>query len=287
MIPIFLWSTVVNQLQKPVDRRRPSDDPGSRSPERSRSPCRSRSPPSRQAVQVGDEGVDLLVGQLVVGHLRAELHGVRVAQPRLRAPSRPSVVPVAAGEALVGRVGEVRQVRRRGRRRRRAADRVARDARRRARPTAGSGTGPSPAAASGSVGRRRPAASGSRPTPPSRSRTSATIRNFIRPCCSPQNSAHCPVVRARLVGGEQDVVRAARHDVLLAEQPGRPERVDHHVVAARRIVAWRPAARPPRATGRPSRPVGITSTSATVDRSLSPYEVAMSSSVYSKPHHHW
>ena len=38
MIPIFLWSTVVNQLQNPVSRRRAADAPPSVAGDRSCSP---------------------------------------------------------------------------------------------------------------------------------------------------------------------------------------------------------------------------------------------------------
>ena len=83
--PIFLWSTVVNQLQKPVSRRGTTDAPG---------PLRrhaSRSPSYRASLTSGSAGRpparrSRSVGQVVVGHLRAELHGVRIAQPRRRAP---------------------------------------------------------------------------------------------------------------------------------------------------------------------------------------------------------
>src|SRR5580765_3245863 len=78
-IPIFLWSTVVNQLHQPVI-----------SVGRRITPVRAGTLVAvaislcsllRQAIQVGDKGVDLLFREAVVGHLRAELHGVRVTEP--------------------------------------------------------------------------------------------------------------------------------------------------------------------------------------------------------------
>src|SRR5262245_39670453 len=129
MIPIFLWSTVVSQLQKPVvavGRRRSPRGAGTLTL------AISSPPSSRQAVQVGRQRVDLVLGQPVVRHLRALLHRVRVAQPRLqrlevRLPIEVGF-PMGAGETLVGRVGEVGQVRPRGPGGIGPADRVARDA---------------------------------------------------------------------------------------------------------------------------------------------------------------
>src|SRR6478735_6399562 len=112
MIPIFLWSTVVNQLQKPsvaIGRRRIPF-------------CGvtvtvaiGRSSLLGQAIEVGHQVLDLLFGQVVVRHLRAELDRVRVLEPRLQ--GREVRVPVderlevAPREALVRHVAEVGQVR--------------------------------------------------------------------------------------------------------------------------------------------------------------------------------
>src|SRR5437867_1487081 len=105
-IPIFLWSTVVNQLQKPVvavgraSRPRPLPPPAG-------TLTLAIDPPSLEGEQVRRDGVDLLRGQAVVRHPRARLDRRRVVEPLLQ------VLLVrrhhAAGEARPRR--EVREVR--------------------------------------------------------------------------------------------------------------------------------------------------------------------------------
>src|ERR671911_308773 len=103
-MPIFLWSTVVNQLQTPVvavGRRR--------IPPRRSVVVTVAMGRSLQAHQVRHEGVDLVFVQLIVGHLRPELPPGWVAEPGFQGLAIRRG-PVAAGEALVGRVREVRQL---------------------------------------------------------------------------------------------------------------------------------------------------------------------------------
>ena len=287
MRPIFLWSTVVNQLQKPVSRRRPSDDPGRPSRERSGSPCRSRSPPSRQAVQVGDEGVDLLVGQLVVGHLRAELHGVR---DRAATPS----------SASVGRVGRPSCSRRSTRGCRSAkCVRFGAGGRRRRRCRRSRGT---------RCTAPRPSDSGFRnSSSPCRraDRSDSTARLLLvrdprlpvrgrerddRGTSSGRAAARrtprtarctCPARRRRTGCGSCGPARRPA-----CRTAGAPRTSGSPGSRGRRVVVRRSARRPTRGTGRPSRPVGTTSTSAIVIGVVAVGR-RMSWSVYSKPHHHW
>src|SRR5262245_20307242 len=107
-IPIFLWSTLVNQLQNPcvaLGRRRTPRAPTAGTLTLATDPSRSR-----QALQVGDQRPDLVLAEVVVRHLGAHLHGIRIPQPR-RQGLRVRRLPVATGEALVRGVAEMGQVR--------------------------------------------------------------------------------------------------------------------------------------------------------------------------------
>ncbi len=78
MIPTRLWSTVVTQLHQPVFALGRANKPPEAATEAIRLlPCSS----SVETLQVGDEGGDLILRQLKIGHLGPLLHARGVAQP--------------------------------------------------------------------------------------------------------------------------------------------------------------------------------------------------------------
>src|ERR687887_764887 len=104
-MPIFLWSTVVNQLQNPVvslGRRRIP-----RAGVVVTVTVAMGSPSSLELEQEGHQRVDLLLAQSVVGHPRSGLHRGWVGQPASQV--RGVHVQDASRETVpAGEVGEVR-----------------------------------------------------------------------------------------------------------------------------------------------------------------------------------
>ena len=245
-IPIFLWSTVVNQLQKPVvaigRRRIPRcGRDASRLPSFASAPTTGCTGRRRGAsiccLRSGRSRASSRPCFTAFGSSKPRLQRLDVRRARRRTSrSRSRRSTRASGRAKCGQV-----------RRRRAPGawcRRSRGTRCTARPRRSSrGTESIPWAASArSAGVCAGCLWLGRPTPASRPGPSATMRNFIIAVLQAAELRALAEVRARLVRGEHDVVvlaRCARHDVLLAEQPRRPERVDHLVVGVAAAVVRR------------------------------------------------
>ena len=111
------------------------------------------------------------------------------------------------------------------------------------------------------------------------------MRNFIRPCCRPQNSAHCPqYTPGSFVENVMWFVRPGTTSCFPNSRGAQKEWIT--MWSGMPSVVWAPP--PSEARDRSTwRPAGTTSTSATVIGPWSPKPTFMSASVYWKPHHHW